>query len=428
MSTTRPWLLAALALALTWWLASAGFVSSNDGSHVALSRALALRHATAIDPDVALTLWVDRAERDGHSYSDRPPGTAFAALPAVWIGARVDEPLLRRSLDTREIVVTPAAPAFAETYLARSQRLRVAAVPLLALQGTALLVVLHAIAIGLVGLWAIDALARRQGLDPPARLFAALGLGLGTLFGPYSTALFSHVTTATMLALGLLSLRRAVDAPARSRPATAWALAAGLFGAWAVASDYLAVLLVVPLFVLGIGWRERPVLAIWIVLGTLPIGLATLAYHDAAFGSPWAIGYDHQANFAFARARASTFDGDPLAGLWTLFGLGRGAGMLAVAPLSLVGLAGLAMTEHRRWLFACVPWAVALALHHTPWGGATNDHRYLVPLLPLVGLGLGHAWRLAAAHRRARPIAGSLLAIAVVSAVLSWSHFLAARS
>ena len=65
-------------LAALWISLASGLVSSNDGSHVALARALALRGETTIDPEVGLTLWVDRARRDGHDYSDRPPGTAFA--------------------------------------------------------------------------------------------------------------------------------------------------------------------------------------------------------------------------------------------------------------------------------------------------------------------------------------------------------------
>jgi hypothetical protein len=427
-STKRLGALVAFTLALAWWLASAGIVSSNDGSHVALGRALALRHTTSIDPDIALTLWVDRAEREGRAYSDRPPGTAFAALPAVWLGARLDQPLLSRSLATRELVVQPAADAFADTYAARSQRLRVNAVPLLALQGTALMAVLQAIAMGLLGVLGVDAILRRDGVAISARIFAALGLGLGTLWGPYSTALFSHVTTGTMIVLGVLAIDRARTAIDRPRAAIGWAALAGLLGAWAIASDYLALLLALPIFAVAMPWRVQPRLALWLVIGGLPIAIATLAYHHAAFGSPWSIGYDHHANFAFARARGSTFDGNPLEGLWTLFGLGHGAGVIAVAPLTLLGVWGLWASPHRRWLLACVPWTLALALHHTPWGGASQDHRYLVPALPLLGVGLGHAWAFAACRPRAQAILVALVGLAVLSAALAWMHFVAARS
>lgn len=398
-------------------------MSSNDGSHLALARALALRNTTTIDPEVGLTLWVDRAEREGHAYSDRPPGTAFAALPAVWLGDRLDRPIFERSYEQRDIIVTPAARNFAETYTARSKRLRAEVVPLLALQGTALMLDLHAIAIGLLGLWGVDLLARRRGLSPGARTFATLALGLCTLWGPYSTVLFSHVTTATLLVLSLYTLER-VGEDDRSGAAAGWAMAAGLFGAWAVAADYLAVLLIAPLFALGVPWRSRPRAALWIGVGAAPIVAATLGYHDAAFGSPLAIGYDHHANFAFARTRASTFDGNPLDGLWTLWGLGRDAGVLALAPVTLVGLAGLAKSKPR-WLLAALPWALVLALHHTPWGGASEDHRYLVPILPLAGLGLAHAWTTAGSRPGGRWLQLVMIVIAVLSAALVWSHFIA---
>jgi len=55
----------------------------------------------------------------------------------------------------------------------------------------------------------------------------------------------------------------------------------------------------------------------------------------------------------------------------------------------------------RRWLLAFTPWLV-LALHQTPWGGGTADHRYLTPALPLLapalavsaggGAGVHGAW------------------------------------
>ena len=420
------WLLAVAWMVGCWWYAATGLVSSNDGSHLALARALVLRQTTTIDPEVGLTLWVDRSQRDGHQYSDRPPGTAFAAAPAVWLGHALDGPLLTRSLATKAIVVTPAAPRYAETYGVRSQRLRVQSVPLLALQGTALLVALHTALMGALGLWGVDALLRRRAIGPPARLFAAVTLGVATLWGPYATVLFSHVTAGAMAIAGLAALESAVAASGRAR--VGWAVAAGLAGAWAGAADYLVALLVVGLFAAAaLDWRRDVRLLPWVVAGATPIVVATALYHDAAFGSPLAIGYDHHANFAFARERTSTFDGNPLEGLWTLWGLGEDAGVLALAPVTLVGVAGLAATADRRWLLGVLPWVLVLALHHTPAGGASEDHRYLVPLLPVLAVGFGHAWSLAAAHARARMWAVGLTLLAIASAALSWLHFFEVR-
>lgn len=74
----------------------------------------------------------------------------------------------------------------------------------------------------------------------------------------------------------------------------------------------------------------------------------------------------------------------------------------------------------RRALLGFVPWALVLALHKTPWGGGTQDHRYLIPLLPFAAIGLALAWAHAGVLVR-----GLLGVLAVTSAVLVWRHFLA---
>lgn len=417
-------------LAFVWTANSSGLISSNDGSHLALARALALRAEAPIDPDRALTLEVDLAEREGHAYSDRPPGTAFAALPAVWLGDRLDPWMLERAMDQvragREVEPLPGARPYIATYATR-QAGGSTGPQLARLIGSSIAISIHAVLVGLLGLALIDRLLRRiPELDVVARGVAVLGVGLASAWGPYSTALFGHVSAATAVAgllLGIVAIRQG-DARWFVAPLT------GLAGAWAIACDYLLLLAIVPTVAWLVPWRRWTELA----LGALPIVIATLVYHAAAFGSVVAVGYDHHSNFAFARERSSTFSGDLLNGLWTLWGLGRGAGVLAQAPIVLVGLAVLVGVDVARRgarpdesililiraLLGFVPWMLVLALHRTPWGGGTEDHRYLIPILPFAAVGLAIGWA------RARPalrIAG--LALALASAVLVWRHFLA---
>jgi hypothetical protein len=411
-----------VAVVFVWLANSSGLTSSNDGSHLALARALALRGETTIDPDRALTLEVDLAEHDGHAYSDRPPGTAFAAIAAVWMGDRLDAPLLERAISQakagREVKPLPGAKPYLETY---SKRARPDSPRLAALIGSTIAIACHAALVGLLGLLLIDALLRRLGHDAPSRSFALACLALATAWGPYATVLFSHGSAATAVAgflLGVVVLAR--------EDASRWWVAAstGLAGAWAISCDYLLVLAIVPAAALAIAPRRY----LAVLLGTAPIVLATLAYHHAAFGSLLAVGYDHQRNFGFARARDSTFSGNIFDGLWTLWGLGRGAGLLAQAPIALVGLVaavfgerdGPRLTPLRRALLGFLPWALVLALHRTPWGGGTQDHRYLIPLLPFAAIGLAYAW--ARASTRVRALLGML---ALASSLLVWQHFLA---
>jgi hypothetical protein len=425
---SRLWFALSLALlSFVWTANSSGLISSNDGSHLALARALALRTEAPIDPDRALTLEVDLAEREGHAYSDRPPGTAFAALPATWVGGRLDPWMLERAMQQarsgREVEPLPGARPYIATYAARTAAGSTGP-KLAALIGSSIAISIHAVLVGLLGLVLVDRLLRRvPEFDARARLFALACLGLASLWGPYSTALFSHVSAATAIAgflLGLVELGREPIHPTRV------ALLTGLAGAWAIACDYLLLLAVVPIGLAMIPWRRWGAVAI----GAAPIVLATLAYHTAAFGSPLSVGYDHQSNFAFARERGSTFSGNLLDGLWTLWGLGRDAGLLAQAPIVLVGLAVLiglglrrggdpVIARSARALLGFVPWVIVLGLHRTPWGGGTNDHRYLIPILPFAAIGLALGWA------RAKPVLRvAAVVLALVSAVLVWRHFL----
>lgn len=424
-----------LASCVFVWVAnSGGILSSNDGSHLALGRALALRGETTIDPDRALTLEVDLAERGGHAYSDRPPGTAFAAVPAIWIGDRLDPIARARAVEQAKagerVDPLPGPELYVQTYSARAQGRGASLVDRIA---SSVLINLHAALVGLLGLLLLRRLIARAGFDEGAQLFACASLGLATLWGPYSTALFAHVSAGTAwlaFVLGATGLR-ATTADSRDWRTAMIALGTGLAGAWAIACDYALILAVVPATLALVPWRRWPL----VLFGTAPIAAATLAYHGAAFGHPLAIGYDFQTNFDFARERGSTFSGSMGEGLWVTWGLGKGAGMLAQSPLSLAGVAALvtavasairrgeAPDETLRGVaiaaLCMLPWVLAVALHRTPWGGGTLDHRYLVPLLPLACVGLAWAWA-----RESTALRVVLVVLAGASAVLVWRHFL----
>lgn len=430
----RRWIVALVViLGLFYASRSVGLVSSNDGSHVALGRALALRHETSITPDVGLTLWIDLARRDGVDYSDRPPGTAFAALPALWLGSQLDagwgeESIARLKSGSKDtklediVVVRPATDRYIATYGKRRLDKRAASPNLIELQGTGLFAGVHAALMGALGLLGLLALLRRRNVDPVGELVVLLGVSVGTLWGPYSTMLFSHVTAGTMLVWCVWALESLADA---ERSAARWRFAAiaGLTGAWAISTDYALLVAVVPLVLMVGPWREAPKVAV----GALPLALLTAAYHDAAFGSPLSIGYDHHATFEFATSRAATFSGNPLAGAWTLWGAGEGAGALVMAPILVLAAVGLVF--ERRIGLALLPWALLLCFHRTPTGGAGADHRYLIPVVAVLGVGLAGIWRWPEASSKARQalVRGGVVALSALSAGLVWSHFFAWR-
>jgi hypothetical protein len=95
--------------------------------------------------------------------------------------------------------------------------------------------------------------------------------------------------------------------------------------------------------------------------------------------------------------------------------------MLVRAPLGLVGLWGLARVQPRL-AWALLPWCLLLACHRTPSGGGTVDHRYLVPILPFLAVGVAYVWD--RAERRGR---WALATLAAASASLVWPGFFAMR-
>lgn len=399
-------------LAFVWGSQTTGLVSSNDGSHLALARALAVRHETSIDSEMALTLRVDLAARAGHYYSDRPPGAAMLAAPAVWIGNALDPALLAASRERGDMLVDPACELYLFTYVERVED----APPLAGYMGTSLALAVHTVLLGLLGLWCLGRLLERRGVDERGRVVTLAAIGLGTSWGPYATVLFAHGSAMTLLAAYVLALERARDADAPR-----WsALVAGTIGAGVVAVDYALVVAVIPLTLVSAPVRSWPRLA----AGALPVVGVVAAYHTAAFGSPIAFGYQFQKNFGFSREVGTTFGGDPVSGVWTLLGFGHeGAGMFVQSPLLLVAAAGLALpSRDRKLTLAFVPWFALLAFHQTPWGGATGDYRYVTPLLVVMGLGLGHAWQRWLASSRAWWL---IVLVIAGSAWITWSRFLA---
>ncbi len=430
-SEAYRWLRAAVFVLLAgFWVGSGtGIVSSNDGSHLALARALALYREVHIDPEAALTLRVDLAQRRGHFYSDRPPGTAFLALPAVLIGHGFDGRLLRGSRRRNEMMTPTASAPFERTYYHRGHR-----PPLLVLMlGSILAACLQSVAMGLVALACLWHLLERRGVDLWGCIFAVLALGLGSLLGPYSTALFSHSTAAALVAIVLVAIDHlngdvSRRGPGLRRPEVLWTLLLGLAGGWASATDYLLVVVMVPLTMSSVRWRRW-----WLLwLGALPIVVATLIYHDLAFGSPFSLGYDHHANFKFARDRWTTFDGSLLTGFWVQWGLGKSAGLLAQSPIAFLGLCGTiascfvgGRSKRPRGavrLAMWLPWILLLCLHRTPEGGQGVDHRYLIPIMPVAGLGLGALWTFCSGRRW---LQSTLVGLAGGSAMLVWPSFLA---
>lgn len=358
-------LLACLYFALT---AADGIISTNDGSHYALTKALAADGTVRIDAYVnygaiqppkgtpTVDDYRDVSYREGHFYSDRPPGTAFLAVPFYWLGELVSRVSGRRDLDFPLRYVTMLPP----------------------LLGTATALALY---------W----LARGLGAGRLAALGTAVSGALTTLLLKYATLLYSHIAGAAFVtgALGAVLL-------AERRAGRVWplALGGGLLG-YAAVVEYPNLLLIVPvgLYVL---WRARAAGAgrpgrdlrgplCFAVAWALPV-LLLAGYQWLAFGRPWHTSYTYQYYFDWSRSPATTYVTPPLTGLrWLLFGP---AGLFVITPALVLALWGLIVLARRAPARALLLLGVVLAvllptaLHRTYYGGGSRDTRYLLAIVP----------------------------------------------
>ncbi|MGE5048424.1 MAG: hypothetical protein ACM3PC_07665 [Deltaproteobacteria bacterium] len=375
-------LLATVSLS-TSVLLDAGLVCSNDGAHFALVRALADDHSPVIDRFLPYTRHVDLSERQGHFYSDRPPGTALLALPFYAAAKAMGASSEHQEAITALLAAVLGALAVALTYL----------------------------------------VGRRLGLSRAPAALAALTLALCTPHRSYSSALWSHAPSAffaiwaVWLALGIMA--RPSLASAR-RPLFVLALCAG----FAVGVDYSAAVsggiiclaAAWPVLARGPGLAERAG-----ALGPLAAGLLAgvapaLAYSAVAFGSPFATPYRYHVGFEATRKLVTMYGGSFLDGFTGLL-LRPQAGLLLFSPVLALGFWALPRAWRalgtRRAAATLLP-AVAMLLltsKHATWdGGAAHDARYLMLVMPMFCLPVGffYSW---ARGGRGVPSRGGALAL-----------------
>lgn len=371
MDRRRPALLALVLLALAYASLPQG-IGWNQNSHYALTRALADgtpivdRHREETG-DVA---WVD-----GHYYSTKATGLAFVTLP-VYL-----------ALDgTGALDLMARLPGLADE--------TVGALWALGLVGCVLPAVL------------VLELVRRLAelLAPGYGTAAAVVLGAGTLLLPFATLFFNHVLSAALGfgAFGVLWLSR--ERGTLTTPAAA--VGSGLLAGLAVVAHYsLAIVaVIVGLYALATSSRVRNGLlyGAGALAGIAPL----LAYNWWAFGSPSHLSYrgavlvGGSSGHDVLGANASGFFGIGAPSLATVDDLLFGSvGLLTLAPVLAPAAVGTVLLYRRRRAEALVVAAVALAFlvsnagYVDPFGGFSPGPRFLVPVLPFLGVPLALALR-----------------------------------
>ena len=204
----------------------------------------------------------DWALREGHYYTNKSPALSIMAIPAYALG----EAIMRRIVPD-----DPGLQILGASYLAT--------VSTVALSGALLCVLMLHVLHGFFG------------FSPGRSLALVLIFGTGTLFFPYSTALYCHSVSSFFCML------RPGDADAHQAQANESSSAAGR-GCRAAASIAVLVrgLHHVPdalLHAVSAGIPARPAADHFFLAACVPAGLFQLYYNWVCFGGPFESSYAH---------------------------------------------------------------------------------------------------------------------------------------
>ena len=360
MRGDRSWFL--LLFVTFAWFHQGGFANSNARFDLALS--IGMDHRYDIDPLAFNT--IDKIRIGGHYYSEKAPGTAYAALPAALIASTV--------LDLPTLMARPAAAEWLLWFATvTSVSLLVAAA---AVAFRRILSLLH------------------PGRSHRSCWFVTIAVFLGTPLFVYSTMLFGHAIAAAWLTIGLWS---GLVAARAHRPAIGHAAIAALALGLAVLTEYPALLPALGIAASLIAVARRPgSLIAGAPAAAIPAALLLL-HQYAAYGSPFTVGYGKLGGTPFATGMSRGAFGitlpDPAAALQLLFGAYRG--LFVYGPVLIAAVLAFAFWPRplsRRLAPGLIAGAAALWLAiagYTYWqGGPAFGPRHLIPAIPLLGLGL----------------------------------------
>ncbi len=356
----REWLI--LALIALGTLPLVTVETAQDSSRLAVTEQIVLRGKISIDPYWKQT--IDRAFADGHWYSDKAPGVALLAVPALEVSRVVDA--VTKPGDRHQAV-------WLRTWTLWGVRIWAGGVAFLVLA------------------WLLGRVA--EGLVPGSGAVTAAVFGVGTMAGSLGPTVFGHLPDA-------LALFAAFVIGTRARRPRDW-LWVGLLAGVGVLFEYPAG--IAALILLVYAWlRTGPRAAAWTAAGGIPAAIVLGGYDWLAFGAPWRLSYRYTDNM-FTQQQSENFFGVGLPtpnGIWTL--LIDGHGLLLVSPVLVMAAAGIVRFWKRERLEAAVAVAIIAVFclytagYFLPNGGTSPGPRFAAAALPFLLLGLPFAlvrWR-----------------------------------
>lgn len=378
--------LVTLALAWGWYIHHwPGLLTANEIMRLHFIQAVVDEGRPELDGVIARygSKPVDRSEYGGHIYMDKAPGASLVALPAY--------PLLK--------LVWPDVSHLGVWRLGWAATWLACVLPLLGM------------------LWLLARWLNSWGVSRRSAAMTVVAIGLGSPVFVYATLYFGHALAAACVGAGVFAL--AQWAPTRPLPRGRGLLAGMALGMGGLTDT--------PVFVLGgmaVIWavarqaRSRQVTgnldpAAAVLAGlreTVPVAvgfglfvLLQLGYNAWVLGHPLRFTYQWKADKQLAAIMDTGFLGfrlpqaDALAGLW----LGPKRGLLYHAPWLAAAAAGLGVTASdqfvARWrrldaaaLGVLVVLYALFVSGFADWpAGDSAGARHLLPIVPLLGAGLG---------------------------------------
>lgn len=315
----------------------------NQDAHFDLTRAIVERHTLFIDGYDVNTGDVSKGT-GGHTYINKPPGASIlAAVPYALIFAI--ERRLHAPVDSMTRmncwIATALSVGLCGAFIG----------PILYLYGR-----------------------RRMAATPPVALCVSAIILFGTIIFPYSTMLFAHVPAALFLLLAVTLFE--------NRP-----LAAGIAAGIACSCFYVCALAAAILAIVAFCYRRRS--AVRFLLGTLPFVVLMGIYQWLCFGSPFRTAVEASTPFTqhgllFGVIRLPSID--------ALYGitLSPYRGLFFVSPILLpafVGFVAMKRSQEFWSVIAIVTTFILVIAGFNGWnGGFAFGPRYLVPIVPLLGI------------------------------------------
>ena len=403
MPTVRGPHAVALGLFLLVWLSCIWFGSDevNPNSSTRMFAAISLVESGDATIDEFETMTIDKAQFDGHYYTDKNPGITLMAMPAVWLADAITGD---RASNYPYSVFDPRFTR----YLRLRMTIAIAMTSAVLLAFAAVL--LFDMATGLTG-------------SPRAGLITALAYGLGTPAWGWSTTLFGHAPVGALLIIATWAIWRGTSGP-RDLGRWRYPLMLGACLGWAIVIELPAVL---PGAVIGLWavWRtwalplsQRLRLgAITATAGIIAL-LPMLAYNWIAFGVLFKVGY--QGVVGFTGMNQGLFGLTyPHPNVLYEITVGPRRGLLYLTPILILGIYGLIRliraTATRDLGVMAAALIVTVFLYNASYfywdGGYSTGPRHVIPAMAFMALGLAPLWT--AWGRKGRYVIVALLGISM---------------